>query len=95
MIDQALSPVFDLAADEIAKRIAPKLDALIEEKAKQLDDPIMSVAEAAKYLGFGQTKIRELAAAGYLYPCPGHTELKFRKSVIDAYGKPPKREKTR
>jgi len=49
-------------------------------------DPILSTKQAAKHMGLSTTKVRQLEALGHLKRCPGNKDLRFRRSILDAYG---------
>jgi len=82
-VNQLAREIVNVAMTEMRPAVIRLLRELAEEKRP---DPLMSTAEVAKYLRIGETKVRELAKLGYLPPAPGLIELKFRKSVVDAYG---------
>lgn len=81
----------DQLSTEIAALAAPKLADLVlaelREKLKLHDDPLLTVAQAAKHMGLHRDTVYRLLKAKVLKKAPGLTDIRIRQSVLDAYGK--------
>jgi excisionase family DNA binding protein len=58
------------------------------EKPPTNDDPLISLAQAAAYLGVSPKSLRALSGSGaivYYVPGPEQVRRKFRKSDLDRY----------
>jgi excisionase family DNA binding protein len=75
-----LDPILESVADRIAAMVAAKL-------ADKPADKLMTVTEAAAYLGCSKQQIRNLVKLGELKKARGFTDTRLRRSVLDAYGK--------
>jgi excisionase family DNA binding protein len=85
-----MSPATEALADELAAAVLEKVKAgLGSMLAAPQDDPALSVSEAAKVLGISPTTMRNLINNGIIHRCPGISEMRVRRSVLNAYGKPP------
>lgn len=78
-------------ADELVAKAGPKLAAaVLAEVRTQLryqDDPLMTVKQASAHTGLSTQKLYDLINAGVIKKAPGMTEIRVRRSNLDAYGK--------
>ncbi len=86
-----MSAAFDAFTDEMADavlaKLGPKFIAWIEKHYAVKHDPLLTVAEVAKELSLSKDKVYELVHSERIKRASGITEIRIRKSVVDAFGK--------
>lgn len=72
-------------ARDIAAEIKPELLAQIQ--AQVPSNKVLSIANAAVYLGVSDSTVRKLIKSGELQTVPGIKNKRILQSVLDAFGK--------
>jgi excisionase family DNA binding protein len=73
--------------EDVAQSLAKRaMEIIAEQKFKPEPDPLLNTEEIAAELNISKSKTRELVATGHLRRAKGITDIRVRKSVVDAYG---------
>lgn len=76
------------ALDPILEAVADRIAALVVSKTTEAPvDRLMTITQAAEYLGCSKQQVRNLVKAKLLTTARGFTDIRIKRSILDAYGK--------
>lgn len=76
------------ALDPILEAVADRIAALVVAKTTEAPaDRLMTSTQAAAYLGCSKQQILNLVKAKLLTTARGFTDIRIKRSTLDAYGK--------
>jgi excisionase family DNA binding protein len=81
--DVFVSALVAAAAPAMAEAVIAK----VGDRLRAADNPLLTVQQSAKHVGLSPQTIRNLVRSGVLKRAKGLTDIRIRKSELDAYGK--------